>query len=121
MKQPDRQRARRLLTLRQKGPQFRWHYLLRSTTLRLTVVAVAFACAVAVFAPHEAYVNRMTFLFVGILLGRLARDAMWLKDVVDGYPFLERVLDWKRVEQMAAVGDNELSSDTSTSPAGEQQ
>ena len=38
---------------------------------------------------------------MGIFVWRLIRDWIWLRDVVDGFPFLDKVLDWEAVEKLA--------------------
>lgn len=97
--------------MQRDGVRFKWNYLLKSKTLLFAVVALTIAIAVVIFRPTDGYLNRMAFLLVGILIGRLARDAHWLKDVEDGFSFLVKVLDWERVERLAATEDERSAND----------
>jgi hypothetical protein len=67
----------------------------------LAVVAVAGLAAYTFIGSDNLAVNRAAWFVMGIFVWRLIRDWIWLRDVVDGFPFLDKVLDWEAVEKLA--------------------
>jgi len=100
MKQSDQTRAKRLLKIRSEGATFRWSYLFKSKRLWLGIIIVPVIMIYAT-GTDDIDFNRIAFFLFGILFGRIARDIIWLKDVVDGFPFLEKILNWHEVEKIA--------------------
>lgn len=45
--------------------------------------------------------NRAIWLLAGLLVGRIIRDFIWLRDIVDSFTFTEKVLDWDKVTELA--------------------
>jgi len=49
----------------------------------------------------DLMMERSIWLVGGVFIGRILRDLVWLKDVVDAFPFMEKVLNWDKVETIA--------------------
>jgi len=105
MKQSDKVRAQRLLMLRQDRAAFRVRHIGRGPRLWLTVAVVVGLAAYSIVGDLGLIANRAVWLVVGIFIGRVIRDWIWLRDVVDGFPFLEKVLDWRAVQALAEERD----------------
>jgi hypothetical protein len=106
MKQSDENRAQRLLQLRKEKAAFRWTYFTRSRRFWMGSVAAILLTSYTVTGERGYAVNRLIWLLAGVFLGRLVRDYIWLKDVVDAGPFLEKVLDWDKVEKLASRAES---------------
>ncbi|MEI7780380.1 MAG: hypothetical protein WCJ18_00470 [Planctomycetota bacterium] len=102
MKQSDKSRAQRLLKLRREREAFRLRYMLSHPRTWLAVAVAIGGAAYTLFGNADLLMNRAIWLVIGIFIGRLVRDWIWLKDVVDAFPFMEKVLDWRVVEEIAA-------------------
>jgi len=102
MKQPDQQRAKRLIRLREEKATFRWTYLLGSFRLWVIATVIMTMLIYTLVGDRGPLLDRAIWLVAGVFVGRILRDYIWLKDVVDAAPFLERVLDWTKVEALAS-------------------
>ena len=102
MNQSDQIRASRLLRVREEGIKFRWNYLLRSKRLMgLAIIAVCILIY-SIFNPSsDLLIERSIWLVGGVFIGRILRDLAWLKDSVDAFPFLKKVLNWDKIETIA--------------------
>lgn len=105
MKKTDKERAKRLLKFREEGPRAKWHYLLKSKRLWLSVVVILLLVALASVEPVSLMLNRVVYCLLGILIGRVLRDLVWLQDIVDGFSFSRKVIDWTKVEALAQNDD----------------
>ena len=102
MKQPNNRRAKRLLDMKQQGATFRWNYLLKSRVLWIAIIICGILAFLSLRYPTTPLgMHRVIWLLVGVLIGRIIRDLVWLKDIVDAFPFLKEVLDWQKVERLA--------------------
>jgi hypothetical protein len=102
MKQTDEQRARRLLRLREEKLAFRWGYFLRDSRFWIVFITILAMLTYTFAGERGLFANRAIWLIAGVFIGRIARDYIWLKDVVDSVPFLEKVLDWGKVQELAS-------------------
>jgi hypothetical protein len=83
--------------------------LLRSPRLWLALIAIACGVTYTLVGDTGLMLNRAIWLLAGVFVGRLLRDWIWLRDVVDSFPFLEKVVDWDAVQRLASethAGDN---------------
>ncbi|MDF7809685.1 hypothetical protein P4E94_19760 [Pontiellaceae bacterium B12219] len=101
MKQNDQTRAKRLLKMQAEGARFRWNYILKSKWLWIALVVIGALVAGAVMTPEDVVMNRVIFCLLGILIGRILRDMIWLKDIVDAFPFTEKIINWDKVKEIA--------------------
>lgn len=67
----------------------------------MVVVVIGLLMSFAVGAPEDLALNRSIFCLTGIFIGRIIRDMIWLKDIVDAFPFTEKVINWEKVEEIA--------------------
>jgi len=49
----------------------------------------------------DLILNRSAWLLVGILGGRILRDIVWLRATAKAYPFMNKIIDWTKVEELA--------------------
>ena len=101
MKQSNQKRAKRLLKLRSEGARFRWNYFLKSKWLWIASLVIGFLVVGAIVTPEDVGMNRIIFCLLGIFIGRILRDMIWLKDIVDAFPFTEKIINWGKVEEIA--------------------
>ncbi|WFB37324.1 hypothetical protein P3T73_06060 [Kiritimatiellota bacterium B12222] len=102
MKQSDQARAKRLLKLRTEGANFRWNYLLKSKQFWITIIAIVLMISYAITTPDDLILNRIIFCLMGVFIGRILRDMIWLKDIVDAFPFTEKIMNWEKIESIAS-------------------
>jgi hypothetical protein len=99
MKQKEQTRARRLLRMREEGAKFKWSYLVKS---KIWIPIIIIGIIVPYCMQSDSIeLDRAAFLVLGILIGRILRDMIWIKDIVDGFPFMEKVLNWDKVKEIA--------------------
>lgn len=111
MKQSEKARAERLLKLRAEGADFRWNYILKSKRTWMVVVVIGLLVSFAVGDPEDLALNRIIFCLTGVFIGRILRDIIWLKDIVDAFPFTEKVINWEKVEKIADQRQNAQPKD----------
>ena len=76
--------------------------MLRSKRLMGLAIAAVILLVYTIFNPSsDILVERSIWLVGGVFIGRILRDIVWLKDVVDAFPFMNRVLNWEKVEAVA--------------------
>lgn len=100
MKQADQERAHHLLVHRRTGYSF-WHVLSVSRYRYLMSFA---AVAVLVFVwchAGDPFLKTFCLFGVGMYTGAFLRDFGWLRRLKMNWPFTERVIDWKEVEEIA--------------------
>lgn len=108
MKQPDHKRAQRLLKIKSEGAKFRWSQLYQAKILWIAIIVISILIYFSLTSPEtDLALHHFIWLCAGILIGRILRDLIWLKDVVDAFPFLSKVLDWKKVEEYANNKDEQ--------------
>lgn len=101
MKQTDQARANRLLQIRTEGAKFRWNYILKSKWFWIASAASGILVTGAVKSPDDVVMNRVAFGLLCIFIGRIFRDMIWLKDIVDAFPFTEKIIHWDKVNEFA--------------------
>jgi hypothetical protein len=104
VKQTDRQMAHHLLVHRSAGYSS-WHVLSVSRYRYLMSFA---AVAVLVFVwcyAGDPFLRMFCLFCVGVYTGAFLRDFGWLRRLKMNWPFTERVIDWKKVEEMAKLDE----------------
>jgi hypothetical protein len=102
MKQTDQENAVYLMEMKKNGATFRWAYFLKSKLLWGAVIVVGSMLAFTIAEPSlDMSMQRVIWLLAGVLLGRILRDMVWLKQSRDSFAFLAKVLDWGKVETLA--------------------
>src|SRR4051812_12504376 len=90
--------ARYLLIVREKGPSvldfFRWDS--RNRLIQLMI----FPLVIGVFVEME--ILQPAILLAGICVGALAKDFSMARRQIKSWPVHEKLLDWDKVERMAA-------------------
>ncbi len=93
----DQKRAKKLLARRADPPTAIGSLLAQARTRVPVAIAIglmAWLC-VSMGSPETA------FLLVGLWAGALARDLRYAFEVQRGWPCIERMFDWEKIEDMA--------------------
>lgn len=101
---PDKVLADRMLANREH--RYSIAHFFRLNSGRYLISCFIFAALIAITAALELY--PLTVFSFGLIVGMFARDLGWFMAIKRTSQFTERVIDWPKVEMMAAgesIGD----------------
>ena len=101
MKETDKTKAQRLLKTRAEGTTIPWGHFYKSKRLWIATLVIGTFTVGAVLTPEDLGMNRGIFCLLGLFIGRILRDVVWLKNIADGFPFTEKIVNWDKVKELA--------------------
>ena len=109
MTKTDQNTARQLLAKRSRGGRIEWKNLLASKFLWMATITSAGLIVWSMNESDNLFLNRSVWFLAGILGGRILRDIVWMRAGANAFPFLNKVIDWTKVEDLA---NGNLRNDT---------
>ena len=77
--------------------------VVRQAKLRyIFILAILVAFVFVLNSTIDPMLRALCVFAVGMLLGAVARDFVWLRQIKKNWPFNVRIIDWKKVEEIAA-------------------
>lgn len=78
-------------------------YVLRQTKMRYVFIFGIILAFIFVWnSTIDSAFKSLCIFAVGMLLGAVARDFVWLRQIKKNWPFNVKIIDWKKVEEIAA-------------------
>lgn len=106
MKRPTEQDlARQYLFYRERGYSLR--YVLRKSIRQYVIhFSLLAVFVIALLAADGLVYKGVCLLGIGIHVGAIARDIGWLRRTKTLWPFSKKIIDWHKVEDIAAGEEN---------------
>lgn len=93
--------ALRMLEAREQGYTFRLFY--RRNLGRYAFLFLVSGATIALVAQLRLW--SIASLILGMVVGAVLRDLGWLRSVRRTWPFTRKVMDWEKVERLAAEAE----------------
>jgi hypothetical protein len=96
----EQQLAQHMLAHRSKG--YSLAYVLRKSAVRYAIhVGLVVLLAIWFCYTDELWYKGLCLWGIGMFLGAVLRDFGWLRRIKRQWPFTEKIINWKTVEDMA--------------------
>ena len=88
--------------LAQRDREYSIAYVLRRSKRRYAFhIALMVVFVIGCTAAEDLWLKGFCLWSFGMYFGALCRDAGWLRRIKKAWPFTQKIIDWKKVEEIA--------------------